>query len=537
MSRLVWDITPSWERNGFSPGKGGMAEVRCVFNKMWPQNYHTMSVIHKVCSYDTGPPLFLSLSLDALRKWDPGILLVVKTYSEMGWNYTSLIQYVATKQWDPGKGSKYYGIKESVLRLATPSEEPWVLHQVTMGATPLWDLGIAMLTLILVTLATVSSSEFAIWKFQQTLKDPTVRYNCFAIQEYGSVAPTHVWRNNAFCPGVLILAFIIEERVFFSQFWIKGSLKKVLVFVSSAHFFVTYRKEAKVDCISIILARLDASSVKQLALYKCTVEVGKPVVRILLNLVLGDVTCIIQKRFRFAVNPDDMIHKLYLGNNIHIYEGSLCMVVVDYKADKCIFDVTSQCAVQIHGHFMLRCRCSFSIVFLMEFTNQLTDQVMQILSSLCLLEVLPTYVSGHTFEVDFNLNNVATATTKQLFSWVILHDQNMHGNLMTLELKVKAYMQMCWHWHPDVLQSTICGTSKEMSELTSDRIPTTGIFFQVGTIVVSWRLASNPCAFNLHAKIDCKCSLCDGHYATSEQRRFQSRGSCLHLPDQRNGTV
>ena len=101
---------------------------------------------------------------------------------------------------------------------------------------------------------------------------------------------------------------------------------------------------------------------------------------------------------------------------------------------------------------------------------------MQILSSLCLLEVLPTYVSGHTFEVDFNLNNVATATTKQLFSWVILHDQNMHGNLMTLELKVKAYMQMCWHWHPDVLQSTICGTSKEMSELTSDRIPTTEIF-------------------------------------------------------------
>lgn len=112
MSRLVWDITPSWERNGFSPGECGMAEVCCVCNKVRPQNYHTMSVIHKVCSYDTGPPLFLSLSLDDLRKWDPGILLVVKTYSERGWNYTSLIQYVAAKQWDPGKGSKYYGIKQ-----------------------------------------------------------------------------------------------------------------------------------------------------------------------------------------------------------------------------------------------------------------------------------------------------------------------------------------------------------------------------------------------------------------------------------------
>ena len=71
---------------------------------------------------------------------------------------------------------------------------------------------------------------------------------------------------------------------------------------------------------------------KRLALYKCTAKVGKPVVGILLNLMLGDVTCIIQKGFRL-VNPDDMIRKSYLGNNIHIYEGSLCMVVVDYKAD------------------------------------------------------------------------------------------------------------------------------------------------------------------------------------------------------------
>lgn len=281
------------------------------------------------------------------------------------------------------------------------------------------------------------------------------------------------WQRNAFSPSDRILVFITEKGVFLSQLLIQGSLKKVPIFSNSAMFFVTSKMETNLNCLSIILARFDTCSVKWLVLHKCILDAAKHVVGLLLNLTLGDVVCMIQKRFRLAVHVADIIQKLYPSSHIKILEESLSMVAAEYKADnKFSFGVNSQCAVQICGFFMLRC----SIVFLLECTNQHTGQVMKILASLCLLEVLPTYGSGYTFQVDFSLDNAATATAKQLFSWVILHYQIMHGNLITLELKVKAYMQMYWHRHPGVPQSIPCGTSKKKSELTCNRIPTTEIF-------------------------------------------------------------
>lgn len=210
------------------------------------------------------------------------------------------------------------------------------------------------------------------------------------------------WRHGGFNYSVHIFVFIIESRLLSLRFWIKVALGELLLIVNSPRFFVSSRVEF------------------------------------------------------FRLSPVDVFQNLYLGTNIHIYEGYLYMPVIEFTADKQHnFGGNSQCVVQLRGHFMLGCPC---LIFIwLERASKYMVPVMEVFASWYSVEVRATYRSTHMVQVDF-------------------------------ELEVKVFMQLYWPWD---LRCVVNVGAKDSKHTRRDILPeidhelNTTLFVMIPKLVLS----------------------------------------------------
>jgi hypothetical protein len=103
----------------------------------------------------------------------------------------------------------------------------------------------------------------------------------------------------------------------------------------------SWRHESFSPSVHVFAFQFDTYSVEWSTSCKC---------KCIFNVTKG-VWCMQQKSFRFS--PVDMFQNLHPSTNIHNYRGSVCMIVVEFTADKQhTFGGNSQCAVQLHNLYL-----------------------------------------------------------------------------------------------------------------------------------------------------------------------------------------
>jgi hypothetical protein len=119
------------------------------------------------------------------------------------------------------------------------------------------------------------------------------------------------------------------------------------------------------------------------------------------------------QRWHPSLSPIKMFLNMYIGTNVHNYEGFVCMIVVEFTADKQLtFRWNSQCSIHLHGHFM-RSTCVPMLVFCSVGAHK--SIYGSSYGRSCLLVFSGgacTYLSEYIVPADFSLLAGRTAATK-----------------------------------------------------------------------------------------------------------------------------